>query len=326
MKQLLLALLAISALPSLAMERPSKIAKTELSQDELDKQLHLAVASSVSNYERAIELIQSGADMESRRLYGETPLAAATARGDEGMVKLLIAKGADVNTQNGYGITPLMMAVRSRNPEITMLFLKSGANIFLKDCSDRTALDEVFHEHLIGFHQFIANHGRVSRAAINKKRHYLRYLISHSYCTPHRTDSQIQEAQALTRMRIMCMKNICPRLNKDVLELILKVNPEVWQDACATPLRMHSKRYDRVSSIPIQTLRTLVKKRAFNLKKTVERLASEKLERIKLIMPSLPINGDRVYYYGLQDLINVDHGEQNFGKEIRRYLLKCLVQ
>ena len=56
-------------------------------------------------------LLDAGADLEARDVYGWTPLMSA-ARSNENaeVVQLLLDAGADLEARNEYGWTPLMIA------------------------------------------------------------------------------------------------------------------------------------------------------------------------------------------------------------------------
>ena len=58
----------------------------------------------------AIELLDAGADPNTRLRYGKTPLMAAAKTGAAGLARRLIERGADVNARNDNGGTALMFA------------------------------------------------------------------------------------------------------------------------------------------------------------------------------------------------------------------------
>ena len=76
-------------------------------------------------------------------------LVKAVKRGDAKRVSDLIEKGADVNTRNSYGQTPLHVAVHLRHPEpMARILVDAGADIEAKDNSGMTAWEEIKEERL----------------------------------------------------------------------------------------------------------------------------------------------------------------------------------
>jgi ankyrin repeat protein/mono/diheme cytochrome c family protein len=75
-------------------------------------------------------LVAKGAHINARSKRGETALAAAAGRGDDGSVELLLSKGADVNATDYRGYTPLMHAAQydRDSPDVVRMLLAYGAN------------------------------------------------------------------------------------------------------------------------------------------------------------------------------------------------------
>ena len=91
-------------------------------------------------------LLQAGASLTTTNDMGETPIHAAAAKGDAGLVRVLIARGASVNApivrkgHQYHGRTPLMDAAASNNLATVKLLLEHGADPFAKDSTGMTAL------------------------------------------------------------------------------------------------------------------------------------------------------------------------------------------
>ncbi len=85
-------------------------------------------------------LIQHGADVNAKTIKGRTPLHTAVIFNSSRSVALLIQHGADVNAKNIYGNTPLHTAVKSYNLESIELLMQHGADVNAKNIKDRTPL------------------------------------------------------------------------------------------------------------------------------------------------------------------------------------------
>jgi ankyrin repeat protein len=74
-----------------------------------------------------LELEDTGAQVELRRLDGNTALSFSTNRNHTDISKLLLEHGADPNSQNNKGESVLMYAAEAGNAEIVQLLLVRGA-------------------------------------------------------------------------------------------------------------------------------------------------------------------------------------------------------
>ena len=85
----------------------------------------------------ARELLQSGADVNAKGNYNNTPLHCAS---NERVVQILVDHGADPNAQNSYNRTPLYEEVKSGCPEVAHTLLDQGAAPNSPDIERRTPL------------------------------------------------------------------------------------------------------------------------------------------------------------------------------------------
>jgi DUF1680 family protein/ankyrin repeat protein len=70
-----------------------------------------------------------------------TVLHYAAERGNTGMAELLIASGADVNAKDQYGDTPLHLAVKAGHRNIIEMLIAKGADVNAKSNDDQMPLD-----------------------------------------------------------------------------------------------------------------------------------------------------------------------------------------
>lgn len=85
-------------------------------------------------------LIDKGADINIRGLYGNTALTFATQSGFVEIVKILIDNGAELNIKDDGGYTALMYASMDGYIDIAIILIEKGADINIKDGFGNTAL------------------------------------------------------------------------------------------------------------------------------------------------------------------------------------------
>ena len=91
--------------------------------------------------EEVRQLIQDGADVNTKSTYGWTPLMeAADKNSNPEVLKVLIGAGADVNAKDKDGLTPLMAAAFENTPEVLMALIEAGADVNAKSTSGMTPL------------------------------------------------------------------------------------------------------------------------------------------------------------------------------------------
>jgi len=81
------------------------------------------------NLELAQRLLRAEADPNIRNDYGSTPLGEAAAKGDLEMISLLLDGGADVESRNPEGQTALMAVARTGNVDAALLLVSRGADV-----------------------------------------------------------------------------------------------------------------------------------------------------------------------------------------------------
>lgn len=92
------------------------------------------------NIQDVRNLLEAGADINSKDELKYSALIYAVMCNHIPMVELLIGKGADVNWRDNIGVTALMHATFVRNIKIAELLIENGANLDLQDKSGLTAL------------------------------------------------------------------------------------------------------------------------------------------------------------------------------------------
>jgi ankyrin repeat protein len=87
------------------------------------------------------ELLNKGADINSRGGRGQTLLHSAVSNGYPDVVRLLIDRGADVNARDDEARTPLFEAMQreygKRYTDVVKLLLEAGAHVNVRDRHDR---------------------------------------------------------------------------------------------------------------------------------------------------------------------------------------------
>jgi len=88
----------------------------------------------------AIELLESGADVDATQDDGTTPLHWAAYKLDADLVRMLLEHGAKPNVENLFGTTPFAEAVKAANVPIVKLLLDAGADVDSPNFDGETAL------------------------------------------------------------------------------------------------------------------------------------------------------------------------------------------
>ncbi|XP_009900305.2 2-5A-dependent ribonuclease [Dryobates pubescens] len=120
-------------------QESSTPSSTETAED-LASKLNAAVRS--HNIDDVLELLEKGADVNSKAEYGWTPLQSAVQDNNEDLVRLLLDKGACPHARKDNGGTALTEAAMVGNVNILELLLSHGLNINDHDDNGFTAFME----------------------------------------------------------------------------------------------------------------------------------------------------------------------------------------
>ena len=89
-------------------------------------------AARVGDVAEIRSLIEDGADVNVKTLYGETPLFEAAEAGHREAVELLLASGADVNAASDLSGAALHIAIVRGHKDIAQLLIENGADVNAK--------------------------------------------------------------------------------------------------------------------------------------------------------------------------------------------------
>jgi ankyrin repeat protein len=118
-------------------EKPKPLVEEPLSQEKLNKEF--VEAAEKDDLEKALSLIQSGADINARCMEMNA-LMWASHNGNAELAAVLIRNNADVNARNRIDYTPLMFAAQDNYIAVAELLLQNGADTNVVNSWDYTAL------------------------------------------------------------------------------------------------------------------------------------------------------------------------------------------
>jgi cytohesin len=110
-------------------------------RNEYDEIAHETPLHRARSVEVAQVLLNAGAWLNARNVWGVTPLHSAVAERRVEVAKFLLRAGAKVNTRNEKGGTPLHSAVGANRAEVVEFLLRAGANPKAKDKEGYTPFD-----------------------------------------------------------------------------------------------------------------------------------------------------------------------------------------
>jgi len=102
--------------------------------------MDLPTAVQAGASKQALEMIQSGADVNQAQGEGSTPLLWAVNRQDYDVAKALLAKKANPNATNEFGAMPLTEAARLNDDMLVKMLLDAGAKVDSANLDDESAL------------------------------------------------------------------------------------------------------------------------------------------------------------------------------------------
>ncbi len=124
--------------------------------------LYIAADYSQDSTDIVKVLIARGADVNAKGRNGETPLHRAASRGNIGIIRLLIVSKADVNAKDKHGATPLHESAYEGRNEAVEFLVKNNADIDAKNEDGKTALqlaNEAKHGKYDDVAAFLRQHG-----------------------------------------------------------------------------------------------------------------------------------------------------------------------
>jgi len=111
-------------------------------------------------HEKLVTLLLShGADVNGRNDYGETPLLCACGRGNTELARFFVDAGADVNVRSSFGYACLLLACERKCAELALLLIGRGADVDAQDNNGRTALHYACREGLSDVAMALMNKG-----------------------------------------------------------------------------------------------------------------------------------------------------------------------
>ena len=100
----------------------------------------LIIASTSGHEGVAKLLLDARASTAARNQMGDTPLTKAAIKGHYKVVSLLLQRGADKEVRDMYGERPLMMAAYNDHAKVAKLLIKAAADVNARDSDGGTAL------------------------------------------------------------------------------------------------------------------------------------------------------------------------------------------
>lgn len=109
----------------------------------MSRKLNERLMNAVKNNQREEVkfLLNAGADVNAKDVYGSTPLHFATNHARSHIMELLVEYGADVNAQDKNGVTKLMQVCSYGDIEMVGYLLEHGADPIITDLFGENSMD-----------------------------------------------------------------------------------------------------------------------------------------------------------------------------------------
>ena len=124
--------------PSTATARDSEVSTSE------GQALHAAIAGGDNEMVRI--LVEGGADVDARNIFGDTALHAAIDGENSKVVSILVEAGADVDAKNSFGDPVLHLAISEGDSELVRILVEAGADVNVTNAFGDSALSRAVHE------------------------------------------------------------------------------------------------------------------------------------------------------------------------------------
>ena len=122
--------------------RPTIPAETQSGSNS--SALHEAIATKDSELVRI--LIEGGANVDAKDVFGKPALHEAIALGDPAMVNILVEAGADVNAKNAFGDPALHRAILEGDSEMVRILVEAGADVNINNAFGDSAVSRAVQE------------------------------------------------------------------------------------------------------------------------------------------------------------------------------------
>ncbi|RFU34004.1 hypothetical protein B7463_g2338, partial [Scytalidium lignicola] len=105
-------------------------------------------ATSIGNLKSLTMLLDTGADIEDRDCWGNSPLILAISRSQMNAAKMLVQRGADVNVSGALGRTALQLAFDQNAIEMSDVLLSKGISLQTRNTCLEEALKKKNNKHI----------------------------------------------------------------------------------------------------------------------------------------------------------------------------------